>query len=79
MIYAPWQIKMGMSLNPGYWSMRAMRHMFEYGTTDEQIAKVFESPSFHKKALPAYHATEESVDRLSARPPDAPASPITRA
>jgi len=40
MIYAPWQIEMGMSLNPSYWSMRAMRHMHEYGTTAEQIAKV---------------------------------------
>ena len=40
MIYAPWQIELGMSLNPSYWSMRAMRHMHEYGTTDLQIAKV---------------------------------------
>lgn len=40
MIYAPWQIEMGMSLNPAYWSMRAMRHMHDYGTTDVQIAKV---------------------------------------
>src|SRR6056300_1070035 len=27
MIYSPWQVKMGMSMNPAYWSMRAMRHM----------------------------------------------------
>ena len=40
MIYAPWQIEMGMSLNPSYWSMRAMRHMHDYGTTEEQIARV---------------------------------------
>jgi acetyl-CoA acetyltransferase len=40
MIYAPWQIELGMSLNPAYWSMRATRHMFEFGTTEEQIAKV---------------------------------------
>ncbi|PCI53356.1 MAG: acetyl-CoA acetyltransferase [Alphaproteobacteria bacterium] len=40
MIYRPWQIKMGMSVNPSYWSMRAMRHMHEHGTTDEQIAMV---------------------------------------
>jgi len=40
MIYARWQIQMGMSLNPSYWSMRAMRHQHDYGTTDEQIAKV---------------------------------------
>ena len=40
MIYADWQVKMGMSMNPAYWSMRAMRHMHDYGTTEEQIAKV---------------------------------------
>ncbi|MBC2777038.1 thiolase family protein [Parasphingopyxis marina] len=40
MIYADWQIEMGMSMNPSYWSMRAMRHMHEFGTTEEQIAKI---------------------------------------
>lgn len=40
MIYSPWQVKMGMSMNPAYWSMRAMRHMHEFGTTDAQIARV---------------------------------------
>lgn len=40
MIYSDWQIEMGMSLNPGYWSMRAMRHMHDFGTTEMQIAKI---------------------------------------
>jgi len=40
MIYGDWQIRMGMSMNPAYWSMRAMRHMYEFGTTEEQIARV---------------------------------------
>ena len=40
MIYSRWQIEMGMSLNPSYWSMRAQRHMYEFGTTDLQIAQV---------------------------------------
>ena len=40
MIYSQWQIELGMSLNPAYWSMRARRHMHEYGTTELQIAKV---------------------------------------
>jgi acetyl-CoA C-acetyltransferase len=40
MIYSQWQIEMGMSLNPSYWAMRARRHMYEHGTTEEQIAKV---------------------------------------
>jgi acetyl-CoA acetyltransferase len=40
MIYSPWQIELGLSLNPAYWSMRARRHMYEFGTTEEQIAQV---------------------------------------
>jgi acetyl-CoA C-acetyltransferase len=40
MIYAPWQIELGMSINPAYWSMRARRHMHDHGTTELQIAKV---------------------------------------
>jgi acetyl-CoA acetyltransferase len=40
MLYADWQIELGMSVNPAYWAMRARRHMHEYGTTERQIAKV---------------------------------------
>ncbi len=40
MIYSPWQVELGLSLNPAYWSMRARRHMHEFGTTEEQIARV---------------------------------------
>jgi acetyl-CoA C-acetyltransferase len=40
MIFDPWQIDMGMAVNPSYWAMRAKRHMYEYGTTELQIAKV---------------------------------------
>jgi acetyl-CoA acetyltransferase len=40
MIFEPWQIEMGMTVNPSYWAMRARRHMHEFGTTEEQIAKV---------------------------------------
>lgn len=40
MIYSDWQIRMGMSMNPAYWSMRAMRHMHEFGTSEEHIARV---------------------------------------
>ena len=40
MIYSPWQVELGISQNPSYWAMRAMRHMYDYGTTDEHIAKV---------------------------------------
>lgn len=40
MLYSDWQIELGMSVNPAYWGIRARRHMHEYGTTEEQIAKV---------------------------------------
>ena len=40
MIYSPWQIETGLSMNPAYWAMRARRHMHDFGTTEEQIAQV---------------------------------------
>lgn len=40
MIFEEWQVDMGLSTNPSYWAMRARRHMHEYGTTEEHIAKV---------------------------------------
>jgi acetyl-CoA C-acetyltransferase len=40
MIYSQWQIETGLSLNPAYWSMRARRHMHDFGTTERQIAQV---------------------------------------
>jgi len=40
MLFHPWQVEMGMSANPSYWSMHAKRHMYDYGTTEMQIAKV---------------------------------------
>jgi len=40
MLYSSWQIKLGSSLNPAYWAIRAKRHMYDFGTTEQQIAKV---------------------------------------
>jgi acetyl-CoA acetyltransferase len=39
-LYEDWQIKTGLSQNPIPWAIRARRHMHDYGTTVEQIAKV---------------------------------------
>jgi len=39
-IFDKWQCLMGLSQNPAYWAMNARRHMHDYGTTIEQIAKV---------------------------------------
>lgn len=38
--YERGQVQMGLNQNPMYWAMRARRHMHEYGTTIEQMAKV---------------------------------------
>jgi acetyl-CoA C-acetyltransferase len=40
MLFDRWQVEMGMSANPSYWAMHARRHMYDYGTTEMQIAKV---------------------------------------
>lgn len=39
-IFDPWQVEMGLAVNPAYWAMRANRHMAEHGTTEAQIAAV---------------------------------------
>lgn len=38
--FEEWQVQMGLSTNPSYWAMRAIRHMHDYGTTELQIAKI---------------------------------------
>ena len=39
-LYETWQCYAGLSQNPMFWAMNARRHMHDYGTTVEQIAKV---------------------------------------
>ena len=39
-IYDKWQCLMGFSQNHAYWAMNARRHMHDYGTTLELLAKV---------------------------------------
>lgn len=38
--YNKWQVNTGLIQNPMYWALNATRHMHDYGTTIEQIAKV---------------------------------------
>lgn len=38
--FEKWQVYMGLSTNPSYWAMTARRHMYDYGTTELQMAKV---------------------------------------
>ena len=70
MIYSQWQIELGMSLNPAYWSMRAQRHMYEYGTTELQIAKV--AYKNHKNSVHnpnAMYRKEFSLEEILNSPP----------
>jgi len=39
-LYEDWQIHVGLSQNPIPWALRARRHMHDYRTTEEQMAKV---------------------------------------
>jgi acetyl-CoA acetyltransferase len=69
MIYSPWQVQMGMSLNPSYWSMRARRHMHDFGTTEVQIAKV--AHKNHRNSVHNPHAMyqkEFSLEAIMASP-----------
>ena len=69
MIYSPWQIELGMSLNPAYWSMRAMRHMHDYGTTELQIAKVAYKNHRNSVHNPnAMYQKEFSLDKILSSP-----------
>jgi acyl-CoA synthetase (AMP-forming)/AMP-acid ligase II len=44
------------------------RLRFDFYVYDDQIARVFENAALRRKSLPAYHLTEDSIDRLSSRP-----------
>ncbi|WP_210717820.1 thiolase family protein [Amycolatopsis acididurans] len=69
MIFEPWQIELGLSVNPSYWAMRASRHMHEYGTTETQIAKV--AVKNHRNSVHnenAMYRKEFSLDEILASP-----------
>lgn len=43
------------------------RFRFDFYVYDEQLVHVFANPSLRHKALPAYHPTANSIDRMSSR------------
>ncbi len=68
-LYDEWQCQMGMTQNPQYWAMNAMRHMHEYGTTIEQMAKVAAKGKRCGVLNPkAYFQREMSVEEILASP-----------
>lgn len=69
MLYSPWQIELGTSVNPAYWAIRAARHMQDYGTTERQIAKV--ALKSHRNSVHnpfAMYRKEFSLDEIMSSP-----------
>lgn len=54
MLYSPWQIELGAAVNPAYWAIRASRHMHDWGTTEQQIARV--AVKSHRNSVHNPHA-----------------------
>lgn len=47
------------------------RQQFDFIIFDEQLASIFKNSPLNKKSLPAYHATDASIDRISLSTRDA--------
>lgn len=66
-LYDDWQIQMGLTQNPQYWALNAMRHMHDYGTTERQIAKVAVKAKFNGTLNPkAYFRKAMTVEEVLA-------------
>jgi acetyl-CoA acetyltransferase len=69
MLYDRWQCMQGLTQNPQYWALNAMRHMHDYGTTELQLAKVAakakRNGAKNPKAL--FHA-EMTIEQILASP-----------
>jgi acetyl-CoA acetyltransferase len=69
MLYSPWQIELGTSVNPAYWAIRAMRHMHDWGTTERQIAKIaFKSHRNSAHNPYAMYRKQFSMDEIMSSP-----------
>lgn len=68
-LYDDWQCQMGMTQNPQYWALNAMRHMHDYGTTALHLAKVAAKAKRNGSLNPkAFFQQEMSVERILASP-----------
>jgi acetyl-CoA acetyltransferase len=68
-LYEDWQIQMGLTQNPQYWALNAMRHMHDHGTTETQIAKVAVKAKRNGALNPkAFFRKEMSVEDVLASP-----------
>lgn len=63
--YPQWQILSGLGVNPLIFALRARRHMAEYGTTEEQLAKVAVKNHKHSVLNPyAMYQREISLEEI---------------
>ena len=66
-LYEDWQCQMGMTQNPQYWALNAMRHMHEYGTTELQLAQVAAKAKRNGALNPkAFFQSPMSVEQIMA-------------
>lgn len=64
-IYPEWMSYMGLTQNPQYWALNARRHMYEYGTTEKQIATVAVKNHRNGSYNPNAHYNEEfTIDEV---------------
>jgi acetyl-CoA acetyltransferase len=69
MLYDRWQCLQGLTQNPQYWALNAMRHMHDYGTTELQLAKVAAKAKRNGAKNPkALFQSEMTVEQILASP-----------
>ena len=69
MLYDHWQCLQGLTQNPQYWALNAMRHMHDYGTTELQLAKVAAKAKRNGAKNPkALFQSEMTVEQILASP-----------
>ena len=57
-------------MSPDQMLALAQRHQFDFYIYDEQLSPVFINSELSHKSLPAYHPTENSIDRIATSPQD---------
>lgn len=69
LLYDRWQCQLGLTQNPQYWALNAIRHMHDYGTTELHLAKVAAKAKRNGAKNPkALFQAEMSVEQILASP-----------
>ena len=68
-LYDDWQCALGLTQNPQYWALNAKRHMYEFGTTEMQLAKVAVKAKRNGAKNPkALFQAEMTIEQILASP-----------